>query len=405
MKTRLGGFRPRLFISFISGSCARILQVKMKLSVKTRKFLTSVSIIVGTVVGVGFLSMPYVASKSGFFVTMGYLFFFGFLILLMNLYFGEIILRTKGEHQLVGYAYKYLGKKGKDFMFILVVFAIFSALLAYMIGVGGSLSYLIFGNLEYEVIFGALFGFLMSHLLWRGISSLRKYEKLGVGALLFMLILVAIFFTKDINYSNYMGFDKAYFFLPLGVVLFSLVEFFSLPSVVKVLKKNEAMTKRVIITGTIITISIYAFFTFLVLGITGQDTPQISTMALGPLFIVIGIITMFTSYLALGTALERSFMVDYKEKKRKAWLKTAILPIVLFLMLEIFEFFSFINVISVGGVVAGGLIVIIVLVIYRKANVKGNRVPEYRIFFSKTLAILISVLLLAGMTIEIIGFF
>src|SRR6056297_3738874 len=100
---------------------------KLKIGDKNKKLLTAISIIIGTVVGVGFLGMPYVASKAGFFVIAGYLLVFGLLILLINLYFGEIILRTKGKHQLVGFAYRYLGKKGKDFMFALVVFAIFSA--------------------------------------------------------------------------------------------------------------------------------------------------------------------------------------------------------------------------------------------------------------------------------------
>lgn len=377
----------------------------LKVGEQNKKLITAISIIIGTVVGVGFLGMPYVAVKSGFLVTMGYLLLLGSLILLINLYFGEIILRTKGTHQLVGYAYKYLGRKGKKFMFTLVVFAILSALLAYMIGVGESLSYLFFGNADFSVPFGALFGFFMSYLLWRGVSSLRKYEKIGVAALMFMLVLVAIFFTGDINYDNFLGFDKVYFFLPLGVVLFSLIEFFSLPSVVNVLKKNEFLTKKAIIIGTITTILIYALFTFMVVGVTGEGTPQVSTIALGPLFIIIGIITMFTSYLALGTALERSFMIDYREKKKKAWFKAAIIPIFIFLFLELFAFFSFTNVITIGGVVAGGLIVIMVLTIHRKANVQGNRIPEYQVYLSKTLAILIGSLFLVGMVIEIINLF
>ncbi len=375
----------------------------LNISEHHRKILTAISIIIGTVVGVGFLGMPYVAAKSGFMVTMGYLFFLGSLILLINLYFGEVILRTKGEHQLVGYARRYLGNKGKNIMFVLVILAIFSALLAYMIGVGQSLSYLIFGNPKYEVQLGALFGFFMAYLIWRGVSSLRRYEKIGVGALFLMLILVAIFFANNIDTSNYLGLNKEYFFLPLGVVLFSLIEFFSLPSVVSVLKKRERLTKKVIIVGTSITIIIYALFTFIVVGVLGPDTPQVSTISLGPLFIIIGMITMFTSYLALGTALERSFMVDYRDKKMDAWFKSSIVPIILFLFLEVFELFSFTNVITIGGVIAGGLIVMMVLTIHRKAQVRGNRIPEYQLYLSKTLAIFISLFFLAGMGVEIIN--
>ena len=372
---------------------------------KTQKIITATSIIIWTVVGVWFLSMPYVAVKSWFLTTMWYLFVFWALILLINLYFGEIILRTKEDHQLVWYAEKYLWTKGKNIMFVLMAFAILSALLAYMIGVWESLSYIIFWNLEYTTILWALFGFLMSILLRRWVSSLRKYERLGVLLLILMLILIFIFFTKDINYANLTIFNKWYLFLPLWVVLFSLIEFFSLPSVVKVLKKDESLTKKVIIIWSIITILIYALFTFLVVWISWEGTPQVSTLALWTPFIIIWMITMFTSYLALWTSLEWSFIQDYKNKKKTARFRSAILPIAIFLFLEMFDFFSFINIITIWWIIAWWLIVILVLIIHRKAHTQWNRIPEYEVFLSKSLAILISSLFIIWMIFEIVNFF
>ena len=87
----------------------------------TKKMLTAISILVGTVVGAGVLGMPYVAARAGFFVVLGYLLIFGGLIMWINLCFGEVLLRTKEEHQLMGIASKYLGQKGKDFMFIIEI--------------------------------------------------------------------------------------------------------------------------------------------------------------------------------------------------------------------------------------------------------------------------------------------
>ena len=375
--------------------------MKLKITKKNKNFLTAVSVIVGTIVGVGFLGIPYVAAKSGFFVTMFHLIILGSLILIINLSFGEIILRTKGQRHITGYAYKYLGKKGKDTMFILFNLAIISALLAYMIGVGESLSYLFFGNLDYFIPIGALFGFVMSYFLWGGVSSLRKFEKLGVITIIFFVILIASFYSGDIDYTNFFGFDKAYFFLPFGVILFSLMEFFTFPTVRKILRGNEQLMKKAIITGTIIPILFYMFFALIVVGFAGSKTPEISTIAFGPLFIILGIITMFTSYLGLGTALERSYMLDYREKKKKAWFKSTILPIALFLIIGFFEFLTFTRVLSIGGVFAGGLIGMMVLAIHRKANTQGNRIPEYKVYISKITAILIIFVIIVGVITEI----
>ena len=60
------------------------------------------------------------------------------------------------------------------------VFGIYAAVVAYMVGVGGSISFLVYGDLSNTILFGVLFGIFMSALLWRGIQGLKKFEKLKV---------------------------------------------------------------------------------------------------------------------------------------------------------------------------------------------------------------------------------
>ncbi len=110
---------------------------------------------------------------------------------------------------------------------------------------------------------------------------------------------------------------------------------------------------------------------------------------------------MFTSYLSLGTALERSYMLDYDNRKKFAWFKASILPIAVFLILQFFDFFSFVTVISIGGVVSGGLITVMILIIHKKALKDGDRRPEYAMHSSKTLVILASMLFFAGIIVEV----
>ena len=78
-----------------------------------KQFWTAISVLVGTCIGAGVLGIPYVAAQSGFLIAVGYILFIGGVLILINLYLGEIILRTKGNHQLAGYVEKYFGKKAK----------------------------------------------------------------------------------------------------------------------------------------------------------------------------------------------------------------------------------------------------------------------------------------------------
>ena len=82
----------------------------MKLTKENKQLFTAISIITGTCIGAGFLAIPYVTAKAGFLTTLIYIIMFSIILLFVNLYLGEIILRTKKNHQLTGYAGKYLGR-------------------------------------------------------------------------------------------------------------------------------------------------------------------------------------------------------------------------------------------------------------------------------------------------------
>ena len=363
-------------------------------------FYTAVSILVGTCIGAGVLGIPYVAAQAGFFVALGYILLLGLIILFVNLYLGEISLRTGRDHQIPGYAGKYLGRKGKKILGFAVVFGIYSAIIAYMLGIGESLSFLIFENSSYTLHFGILFGFIMSSLIWKGMRALKKFEKIGVSIILFLLLVIFFIFIKDVNPTNLYGFSLGNIFLPFGVILFALMSFHAIPEVRIVLHKNEKMMKKVLITGTLISVVFYILFALVVVGFKGSATPQIATLALGSVFVLLGIFTMFTSYLSLGNALLENLMFDERFKKKKAWFLTSIIPIGIFFLVKFFNLFSFTKILSIGGVISGGLISIMVLLMVKNAKKKGDRKPEYSLPINWFIIGILSLIFILGIVYE-----
>lgn len=361
-----------------------------------KKFFTAVSILVGTSIGAGVLGIPYVAAQAGFLVSLFYIFLIGGLILVVNLYLGEVSLRTKGKHQIIGYAEKYLGKNGKQLMAFAMIFGVYAATVAYLVGVGESLSFLVLGDFSYSVLFGIFFGIVMSGLLWAGASSLKRYEKLGVLGILFILILIFVFFIGDIKAHNLSGFHKANFFLPFGVILFSLMSFHAIPEINIVFKNNKKLMKKTIFTSLIITLLFYILFAFIVVGFNGTNTPEIATLSLGKVFVVLGIFTMFTSYLSLGTSLEDGFIFDEHFRRRHAWALSSIIPIFIFLGIKFLDIFSFTKILSIGGVVSGGITAILILFMARKAKNNGDRKPEYSFSINWFVIILLSLFFVFG---------
>jgi amino acid permease len=347
------------------------------MKLETKKYLVASSILIGTCIGAGVLGIPFVAAQSGFLTALLYIFLIGGILFFVNLYLGEIALRTKGDHQLIGYARKYLGKNWKHVMEFAVIFGVYAALIAYMLGVGKSLSFLFFGNMNYELVFGVGFGLIMAGLLKGGIRSLKKFEKIGVLIILSLLVFIFVFFVGEVELANLSGINVNNLLLPFGVVLFALMSFHAIPEVKLVLKRHEHLFKKVLITGVVVSVLFYVLFTFVVVGFKGTQTPEVATLALGSVFVVLGIFTMFTSYLANGNALRENFLFDERYKKNTSWVLASLVPIGIFVLTQLTDFFSFTRILSLGGVVAGGLTAIMILFMIKKAKKKGNRKPEY----------------------------
>jgi amino acid permease len=367
------------------------------------KFFVAVSILVGTTIGAGVLGIPYVASKVGFFVALAYIIILGLIILTVNLYLGEVVLRTKKDHQIAGYAKKYFGNPGRVLTEFAVIFGVYSALVAYMLGIGDSLSFLFFNNTSYGIPFGVLTGLIMSGFLWGGLESLKKFEKFGVSIIILLFVSIFLVFVKDVRIENLIHADFVHIFLPFGVILFALTSFHAIPEINLVIKGNKKLMKKVLITGSFISMGLYAFFTFVVVGSQGIQTPEVATLALGTIFVFLGILTMFTSYLALGNAIDENFRIDDRMSRRRSWFFSALLPILIFIFIETVagDFFSFTKVLGIGGIVSGGLIVIVSLLMAKKAKKYGDRKPEYSMPLNKSIIGAISLIFLLAVAREI----
>ncbi|MBS3077950.1 hypothetical protein J4412_00395 [Candidatus Pacearchaeota archaeon] len=344
-----------------------------------RNYLIASSILIGSCIGAGVLGIPYVASKSGFLIALFYIFFVGGIILLINLYLGEVALRTNGTHQLSGYTEKYLGTKWRKLMEFAFIFGVYSAIVAYLIGMGESLSFLIFKTLDYSIYFGIFSGFVMMFLLWKGVQGLKRFEKFGVIIVLALLMFILILFTPLIYIENLSSLNFQNIFLPFGVVLFALLSFSAIPLVVHVLRKKKNLLKKVIITSSVVSIIFYSLFAFVVVGFKGGGTPEIATLALGAIFIFLGLFTMFTSYLSIGNALEENFKFDDLMKKKKSWFLASVIPVAIYILISFTNLFSFTKVLSIGGIISGGLTAILILFMAKSAKKKSDRKPEYSI--------------------------
>jgi amino acid permease len=370
-----------------------------------KKFWATAFTLTGAIVGAGVLGLPYVFSQSGFFIGVFWIIFLGLIMYYVNLALGEVTLRTKETYQLPGYAGKYLGIWGKRIMFLALVFGVYSALLAYLIGEGESFSTLFFGNTNFSVYFALGFWGAMTLLLKEGLKGLKRIETWGVIAIIGLVIGVFVWFFPQVDYSNVYYLNWKNLFIPFGVTLFALLGFISIPELRMEIKGQEKKFRGAIFLGILIPIILYVIFGFVFVGVLGMKVPEVATLAFGPVTLILGIFTMLTSYFVLSFALNDAFKYDLGKSKNFSFFFVSVLPLGLYLIVEYFSLAGFVSVLGIGGAISAGLTGIMILLVHRKAKIVGKRKPETEVISNWFVILLLSLMFIIGTVIELVNFF
>jgi len=372
----------------------------------------AIAVLVGTIIGAGVFTLPYVAVRSGLLIAVGWLIIVSFVIIYLHLAFGEVILRTKKDFRLPGYIGYYLNSSAKKFV-LLITFLTFSFSL---------LIYLLLGSQFLGVILNSLwpdFSFpqgLLVFFLWlcfsltvlsksRGVSKINFYLSFALLILFLIIIGFALphFNSENINLFNFTNHWN--WLIPYGAVFFALSGMVAIPEAAKVLEKRgekREKLKKVIIIGTLIPAFCYLAFILTVVGVSGSSTTMEAIQGLkgilGNSIILLGaglgFLAVATSYLVFASYIKNSFINDFKWSYFISHFLVVVGPLLLYLLrLE-----NLVKLISFTGGMLGGFEGIMLILVLRKAKQQGDLEPPYQVPLNKVfVAIFIAVLIIGAL--------
>jgi tyrosine-specific transport protein len=372
-----------------------------------KSYIYAISAIVGTSIGVGIFSLPYVASRSGFPLFLALVVVLGFVVIVLSLMYGEITLRTADKGRLVGYCGKYLGSKGKKMATLITLFSLYASMLAYII-IGGKFLNAIFSSYfgGSEFTYSVAMALLISMGIYISLKLVGVIELLMVISLFIAIIGVVSKGAFSVSVENLLTYDVSQSFFPFGAILFSLGALSAIPELEHIIKKKQERIKSVIISGSIVTITVYILFTAVVLGITGSNTSEEALSGLNlvmgngfvTLGLVFGIFAIATSFLMIGINLKEIFWYDYHLGKKKAWALACFVPLLIF----IFGLRDFITVVSVAGGIAGGFVGILIITVFYRAKKMGDLKPAYEIKVPKMLSAFMVFVFILGIVYQFV---
>ncbi len=358
-------------------------------------------------IGAGVLGIPYAVAQVGLIVGLFYIVILGFLMMGMNLLVGEVLVRTKGEKQLVGLAKKYLGNGGEVLMSLISYLMLFGALVVYIIGVGESLAVLFRGGAFFWSI---VFSIIGSVLIFVGLRTIKKVELFLILSVLLVVFVIAIFsaphvVVEHVRYTNF-----ASLLFPYGVILFAFHGTTSVPEAHSLLLHKPELFKKALIYSILVGILIYIIFASVVVGVTGLNTTQIATIglgnAVGPVMVWVGnlfaVLAMGSSFLMVGVALRDSFVWDLKFPKGIASAFVCGVPIIIFLL----GLRQFIAAVDIVGGVFGSIELLLLLLIYWRAKSLGDLpTGKYSLHHTALLAALLFLAFSVGAAYSVVKLF
>lgn len=346
------------------------------------RFIRAVGTMIGAVVGVGVFGLPYAFAQTGFGIGALMLLFLGVIMLVLQLMYAEIIIKTPGKDRFVGYMDRYIGWKTGKFALVALSVSLWGAMLAYIIVGGQFLHLLLSPQLGGEVaLYSIGFSLFVSFLMYRGLGFVARLEVVVVSILLFLFLFMSLAALPHLSLEHVMTYSWSGVPIVYGVALFALGGIGVIPELRDILGRRQVkQLPKVLMVALVLIVLLYLVFSFSVIGATGPATTQMAFDGLVPLlgasFGVIGallaLLTVTSIYLVLGVQLQNTLRYDMRVPRIPAWLITASVPLVLF-VLGVREFIEVVG--FVGSVFSGILGILIVIAYKRAARAHVSRVP------------------------------
>lgn len=372
-----------------------------------RNFIFALSTLLGTIIGVGIFGLPYTTGQTGLFIIILYFIALSIIIYLINLIYGEIAHVTHNNHRLAGYVDLALGNKAKHFTFVVSLISFAITLLAYLIVGGNFLFHLLsptFGGAELWYVL--IFFLAGSILIFIDAKAIASIETVMLFVLILMIGILFVAGLPHISVSNLTTVNTGNGLLPYGIVMFSLWGVNIVPEILAMLKNNSKTLKSVIGLAIFISTACYLIFIISVLGVAGSNTTTDAISGLAPYLsnrilnfgYVFGILTTFTSFIALGLAMKNGFIYDYQLSKNTSSFLSCVLPLIFFF----FGFKNFLHLMEIVGGVFLGIQGILIFLVYKKLKERKKISPKKSlIYLSNGALYFLMIIFIVGISMQL----
>ncbi|MCX6780572.1 MAG: hypothetical protein NT003_00410 [Candidatus Magasanikbacteria bacterium] len=346
-----------------------MLLVRRTIQLFNAPWLRAAGVLFSTIVGAGMLSIPFVVAQVGIVVGLFYIVGMGLIMCVVHLLLAELVIKTPHHLQLTGLMRKYLGPVGMWIMATVFFLLHVSAMIAYLIGEGDSLSVLFGGRPFAWAILFFIFG---TTIILRGVRVITDFDAIMTIVTTVVIVVLIMLSVPSANLEFYAPKQLASLLLPYGVLLFAFHGTSAIPELEIITGRDPRALRLAVLVGSLVPIVLYVGFAAAVVAVTGVNTTEIATIglgaAVGPRVVLIGnifaVVAMSSSFVTIGEALRRTFQWDFGFKPNTALAFAVGIPLIIYIV----GARGFISVIAIAGATCGTTEIFLLICAYWKAH-------------------------------------
>jgi amino acid permease len=296
--------------------------------VTSRQFLKIAAIVAAATIGSGVFALPYVVAHAGWLLVIFYFIAFAIVVSAAHVVYLRTLESVGEKERLLGLARKYFGTPGFWTGFIAIVVGLLLSFTAYLI-LGPQFVMLIFPAIAPGAAL-ALFWFIIAAPVFLGDKSAVNLEELGIFLVSSVIIFVFLSGHPFRAFLSIPPIDLHYFFLPLGVILFSLAGWTSIEPVYGVFSRGRSALgvkgkiksgKNIWIalaTGTVFAAALYFLFAMGILGSAPRVTEDTLSGLLNwpswerDIIAVVGLFAVWTASVPISRELRNALEKDLR---------------------------------------------------------------------------------------------
>lgn len=330
----------------------------------------------GGIIGAGIFSLPYVITKAGLLVGLGFLAVGVAAYCIIHLMYADIVAGSTEQHRFVGYISKYFGSRYAPFAIVMAVVEMIFVLLIYLVLTVSFLKLLFPGVDSNILLTGAwIVGSATIFLPLRRLTLLELLVTGGIVAIVLGLFGLGIPHLKSLG-EGLFSFSKEPL-LPLAAIFFSLSGRYAIPPLVNYLRKvgqcTRATLRQSVLWGTVIPGIAYLMFVVGVIALSPEVSADALTGVAGSISSwvmltlgTLGVLTLWSSYILVGLDVHDTLRYDLH---LPLWLRLVIVvlgPLLLYLL----GFTNFISLIGFAGGVFLAIEGLCILMLWHKARAR-----------------------------------